>query len=167
MVHSKGADDKPFCLNICQAPEIAMVELRYGSAELADDAFVAQFESCRFPNDQFRHADHIRLAWIYIRQCGYESAEQRMRTSIHRFASNLGAAQKYHETITTLWMRLVNIAGHLSSRMNKFDDFARAHAWLFDKDTVFDFYSRELLMSDTARGAWVEPDLKPIPVVPY
>jgi hypothetical protein len=96
--------------------EMRMIELRYGSAELTDDAFVVEFESCRFPNDQFRHADHIRLAWIYIRLCGYDLAEGRMRTSIQQFACNLGAADKYHETITILWMRLVNIASHFCSR---------------------------------------------------
>jgi hypothetical protein len=142
-----------------------MIELRYGSAELSDDVFVAEFESCRFPNNRFRHADHIRLAWIYVRLCGYERAEQSMRTSILRFACHLGAVHKYHETITILWMRLVNIASHLSGRKEKFDDFARGHGWLFNKDTVFEFYSRELLMSDTARKVWVEPDLKPIPTL--
>ena len=93
-----------------------MIEFKYGSAELSDETFVAEFEGCRFPNDQFRHADHIRLAWIYIRLCGYDMAERRMRTSIQRFACHLGAAHKDHETITILWMRLVNIANHLSGR---------------------------------------------------
>jgi hypothetical protein len=88
----------------------------------------------------------------------------RMRTNIQRFACSLGAMQKYHETITIFWMRLVKIAGHLSPRMDRFDDFARAHAWLFDKERAFEFYSRELLMSDTARKVWVEPDQSnPIP----
>jgi hypothetical protein len=138
--------------------------LTRGSAGLEDDIFVAQFESCRFPGDQFRHADHLRLAWIYIRNYGSDVAEQRMRQSIQSFARNSGAAHKYHETITIFWMRLVDVAIRMSARSENFWDFVDAHAWLLDKDVVLEFYSRDLLMSDGARQAWVEPDLKPFPV---
>ncbi len=142
-----------------------MNHLICGSAALEDNMFTAEFENCRFPNDQFRHADHIRLAWIYIRGYDYEVAEERMRYSIQGFARSLGAERKYHETITILWMRLVNIAVQLSSRIDNFIDFACAHAWLLDKKVIFEFYSRDLVMSEIARTAWVEPDLKPIPVL--
>jgi hypothetical protein len=135
-----------------------------GSAGLEDDIFVAQFESCQFPGDQFRHADHLRLAWIYLRNYGCDVAEQRMRQSIQSFARRLGATHKYHETITIFWMRLLDVAIRLSSRSENFEDFIEAHAWLLEKDVVLEFYSRELLTSDTARRAWVEPDLKPIPI---
>jgi hypothetical protein len=133
-----------------------------GSAGLEDDVFVAQFESCQFPGDQFRHADHLRLAWIYVRKYGCDVAEQRMRRSIQSFARSLRAAQKYHETITIFWMRLVDVAIRSSSRGEKFGDFVDAHPWLLEKDLILGFYSRELLISDAARKAWVEPDLKPI-----
>jgi len=134
-----------------------------GSAGLEDDVFVAQFESCQFPGDQFRHADHLPLAWIYIRKYGCDVAEQRMRQSIQSFARSLGAAHKYHETITFFWVRLVDVDIRSSCPRETFADFVDAHPWLFEKDLVLEFYSRELLMSDAARRAWVEPDLKPIP----
>src|SRR6185436_14594590 len=136
-----------------------------GSSKKAgeDDVFVAQFESCQFPGDQFRHADHLRLAWIYIRKYGCDVAEQRMRQSIQSFARSLGAAHKYHETITFFWVRLVDVDIRSSCPRETFADFVDAHPWLFEKDLVLEFYSRELLMSDAARRAWVEPDLKPIP----
>jgi len=133
-----------------------------GSAALDDDVFVAQFERCQFPGDQFRHADHLRLAWIYIRKYGCDVAEQRMRQSIQSFARGLRAANKYHETITIFWMRLVDVAIRSSSGGEKFGDFVDVHPWLLEKDLVLKFYSHELLMSDSARKAWVEPDLKPI-----
>ena len=141
-------------------------DLNCGSAPLEDNVFVADFEGFRFPNEQFRHADHIRLAWIYLRQYDYTVAEERMRRGIHGFACHLGASHKYHATITIAWMRLVNIAVQLSSRIDDFGDFVHAHSWLLSKDAVFEFYSRALLMSDSARASWVEPDLKPIPMPP-
>jgi hypothetical protein len=140
-----------------------MAELSCGSAALEDDAFVTEFESCRFPNAQFRHADHIRLAWIYLRRYDYQAAEDKMRRSIQGFARHLGAEQKFHETITVFWMRLVNAALQLTSNFANFPDFASAHAWLLNKELIFEFYSRELVLSDIARCGWVEPDIKPAP----
>ena len=134
-----------------------------GSAQLEDEVFVAQVESCRFPADRFRHADHVRLAWSYLREDEYGIAEERMRASIRRLAHHAGADDKYHETLTIAWMRLVNTAFNLSSRIERFADFAVAHAWLLDKEAVFEFYSRSRVMSDAARKAWVEPDCKPLP----
>ncbi len=136
---------------------------RCGSASLEDQVFVTEVEKCLFPADRFRHADHIRLAWIYLRQEEYGVAQERMRCSIQRLAHHAGARDKYHETLTIAWMRLVNAAIGLSSRIERFADFAGAHAWLLDKEAVFDFYSRARVMSDAARKAWVEPACKPLP----
>lgn len=139
----------------------ALVILGCGSAALDDASFVAEFESCRFPANQFRHADHLRLAWIYIRKYDYQDAETRMRHSIRRFASHVGADRKYHETITIAWMRMVHAAAESCPELD-FVDFAAAHRCLLNKEAVFEFYTREHLMSDVARQTWVEPDLKPI-----
>jgi hypothetical protein len=47
-----------------------MIELRYGSAELSDDVFVAEFESCRFPNRQvivyFDQSDGYRISELVM-----------------------------------------------------------------------------------------------------
>jgi hypothetical protein len=141
--------------------EKAMAALGCGSALLDDETFVAQFESCHFPSREFRHADHIRLAWIYIRKYEYRAAEARMGQSIRRFASHVGAHRKYHETMTLAWMRLVRASCELSPMLD-FTDFAHSHSWLLNKEAVFEFYTRERLMSDLARQTWIEPDLKPI-----
>lgn len=146
-------------------PPRVMIELNYGSAAFEDEAFAAEFERCAFPPGQFRHADHIRLAWIYLRQHEYGIAEQRMRRSILQFACHVGARQKYHETMTIAWMRLVSVAFRLSGRIVQFRDFAVCHAWLLNKDAIFEFYSRDRLLSDAARASWVEPDRKPMPSI--
>jgi hypothetical protein len=151
---------------VTTSPEtITIPGLSYGSAGFPDGVFVEEFEACRYPNDRFRHADHIRLAWIYIRESDYARAEERMRRSIRRFAQNAGAGQKYHETMTIAWMRLVHIATHLSARITSFEEFAHAHSWLLRKDAIFEFYSPERLMSDSARINWIEPDLKSLPTI--
>jgi hypothetical protein len=145
--------------------EMREATLAWGSADLPDDAFVAAFEDGRYPHDRFRHADHVRLAWIYARRHGAEEAAHRMRRGIRAFARQAGVPGKYHETITMAWVRLVAAALALSPGIDDFARFVRAHAWLLEKDALLAFYSRERLMGEAARGAWVEPDLRPLPAL--
>jgi hypothetical protein len=90
-----------------------------------------------------------------------EDALMRMRAAIRRFAAAAGAAQKYHETITVLWMRLLadlrarGVSGELA-------DVLRAYPELADKDLPLQYYTRDRLFGDEARAAWVEPDRRPL-----
>ncbi len=136
------------------------------SMERDDDAAYADhIENCRISNAGFRHADHIYLAWIYLRRHDPAQAEARMRETIRRLAAHAGAPQKYHETLTVAWMRLVGVAIALSPGAATFAAFSRSHPWLFDKDAVLAFWTRERLMSDEARERIVPPDRKPLPVL--
>jgi hypothetical protein len=88
-----------------------------------------------------------------------EAALSRMRDGIRRFAAAAGVPEKYHETITVLWMRLlaeVRAAG----TSGELADLLQAHPALADKDLPFQYYSRAALFSDDARARWVEPDLR-------
>jgi hypothetical protein len=33
-----------------------------------DDEFLATFEACTLSNQEFHHADHVRLAFLYLRR---------------------------------------------------------------------------------------------------
>jgi hypothetical protein len=124
-----------------------------------DRQLMDDFEACRVDPHGFHHAEHIRIAWIFLRTYPYAEAERRMREGLRRLTAHVGATRKYHETMTIAWTRLVASAIALSPDAATFDDFARRHGWLLDKDTLLRFYSRERLMSDEARARWVEPDL--------
>ncbi len=117
---------------------------------MTDDEFVAAFERCTLPPSAFHHRDHIRLARIYLDRLGLDAATIQFAESLKRFATHLGKSEKYHETMTIAWMRLV--AGS-----------PREHAALLDKDHLYRYYSRELLDSPEARMGFVEPDLQQLP----
>jgi hypothetical protein len=138
----------------------------WGSASLDEDSFVRSFESCEYGNERFKHADHIRLAWIYIRCFGLQTAQDRIATSIRRFAVRLGHEEKYHATMTRAWLYLVCAAHCATPAIDDFDKFISSHLWLADKRTLSAFYSETLLASDEARRHWVEPDLRQLPLVP-
>ena len=125
---------------------------------LSDGEFVRAFESCELPPECFHHRDHIRLAWIYFHQYGEAEATRRIEESIRRYAAHLGISEKYHQTITVAWMRLVAAAARLND--GDFEDFARCNPELFDKSALSAFYSSAVLGSQVARERFVEPDLK-------
>lgn len=127
-------------------------------------ALADEMERCVFPNADFHHAEHVRLAWHYVRVYGERGGTTRMRETILRYATSLGHAEKYHETATVAWMRLVAAAVRLTPRHEGFAEFAAAHPWLLNRDALAAFYSAGAMASAEARAGWVEADLGPLPV---
>ena len=128
------------------------------SHDWCEDDFVQAFEECRYPNQSFKHADHIRLAWIYLRKYGPITGEERICASIRRFAASLGHEQKYHETMTRAWFRLVSSAHCEAQDIASFDEFLARFPSLFDRRLLSEFYSDALMAAEKARSGWVEPD---------
>jgi hypothetical protein len=145
------------------SPTHAPPEIPSGSTTLSDAAFVTAIESCLLPATDFRHADHVRLAWIYLGALPLAKATERMVASIRRFAEHHGAGMKYHDTMTRLWMRLVAHARAATGPGRDFIAFAASNPALFDGRCVFEYYSAERLFSSLARAEWVDPDLRPLP----
>jgi len=128
---------------------------------MSDSEFVSAFESCVFPPDEFHHREHVRLAWIYLDRNPLLDALTRFAESLRRFATNAGAAAKYHETITFAFLFLIH------ERMQRgaaatFDEFAAANADLVTwKPSVLErYYSPETLGSELARRTFVMPDFR-------
>ena len=125
---------------------------------MTDEEFARAFESCETAEACFHHRDHVRLAWIYCRRYGAEEAEVRIAEAIRRFAAHVGKAEKYHQTITIAWMRLVASAARMGD--GDFEEFARRNPGLLKKSALGEYYSEAVLRSEAARGGFVEPDLK-------
>jgi hypothetical protein len=127
---------------------------------VTDDEFIRAFERCEISNADFRHRDHVRLAWLYLRRYGAE-ADGRMVAGIQRFAAHHGKLAKYHHTMTIAWMRLVAPAAN----MGRFEDVIALFPRLLDKNYLREFYSEALLSTDAARENFTEPDKQPFSVV--
>lgn len=130
---------------------------------MTDEEFVEAFETCRLPKELFHHRDHLRLTWIYLRKYGSVTARVRIAESIRRFATHLGVPEKYHETITVAWFRLVQ---HAASKSVPFEDMLLASPDLLDQSVLSKYYSKDLLQSAKARACFVEPDLQALPAAP-
>jgi hypothetical protein len=138
--------------------------MRYtANTELTDLEFVRMFEACELSNDSFNHRDHIRLAWIYLQRYPEPDAQRQMAGAIRRFAAHHGKSDKYHETITVAWLRLIASAMARQPMDASFDELTIAAPELLDKRSIEKFYSTAVLASAAARTYWVEPDLRPLP----
>lgn len=130
---------------------------------MTDDEFVKAFQSGSLPPTQFHHRDHLRLAWLLTRQMGAEAATVRVAAGIQEFAARHGHADKYHDTLTRFWVRIV---GHLVAArpdVGHFDAFLATFPQLLDKDLPYRHWRRETMGSTAARAGWVDPDLLALP----
>lgn len=120
---------------------------------------VARFENCEYELQEFSHARHLTVACWWLCTITREDALVRMRTGLQRFIAHHGR-QGYHETITRFWMELLGeLLQTLPEEMSTVEKINRAVKTYGDKEVLFRYYSRELVMSDAARREWVEPDI--------
>ena len=126
---------------------------------LDDPAFVAAFRDTSLPPSAFHHRDHVRMAWLYLRECGPVDAPARFAVDLQRFAVAKGVPGLYHATVTGAYMALIS-ERIVTTPTAVWDDFAAAHPDLFTwKPGVLDrYYSSERLWSPLARAQFLLPD---------
>ena len=130
---------------------------------MTDNDFVEAFLTGSLPPTQFHHRDHLRLAWALVRLTGEEQATRRITSGIRYFATMHGQAEKYHETMTRFWVRIVAHAVAARPDIASFDDFLAAYPFLLEKDLPYRHWQRETMLSPDARARWVEPDIQALP----
>lgn len=127
---------------------------------MSDDEFMASFEAGSLANESFHHADHVRMAFLYLRRYPAIEALDRFSIALVRFATAHGKPQLYHETIT--WAFLFLIRERLARMGGRpgFEEFAAGNADLLDwKNNVLKkYYRAETLASELARSTFLFPD---------
>ena len=129
------------------------------AAATSEDALARAFEACTLAPADFGHAEHVRLAWHYLEREPLLSAAARLCEGLRRYTRAIGAAGKYHETVTLAWLLLV----HERRRCGDAADwpaFRRANPDLFDPEArpLAAYYRPETLKSALARRRFVLPD---------
>lgn len=127
-----------------------------------DERLVRAFEQGTLPGSEFTHAAHVRVAWWYLRDRPFPEALAAFCTALRAFAAALGAAGKYHETMTVAYMLL--IAERLDeARDLAWDAFAARFPELLERQPpiLTRYYTDARLLSDRARRVFVMPDRAP------
>lgn len=145
-----------------QAREVAFL---YLEDMMNDTDFLKAFEQAQL--SAFPHREHIRMAWLYLRDNGWNASYQKIQGGLKYFAETLGQADKYHESITRFWALLVYHCIQNNPEISDFDSFAAAYPILFDKNSIYKHYSHEHLFSIEAQADWLEPDILPMPELDF
>jgi hypothetical protein len=127
---------------------------------MTDDALIRAFEGGQEPEGGFHHAQHVRVAWWYLRQHPLPQALDVFRTRLRHFATVNGSPERYHETITTAYVLLIHERLASGGRECDWDAFAARHPELltWTPSILERYYTHGTLWSDRARQAFVLPD---------
>lgn len=119
---------------------------------------IAAFEAGSIANTDFHHANHVRMAWSYLREYGFPGGAERFVTALQRFALAHGKPQLYHATIT--WAYLVTINDRMEHGAGSWEEFAAGHPDLLTwKPSIIDsLYRPETIASEHAKRVFVLPN---------
>jgi hypothetical protein len=126
---------------------------------VTDDELLDAFARNTLP--AFPHEEHLHVVFVKSGRADEAETLTFMRDGIIAMATAKGAPEKYHETRTVAWMKIVTAAR--TGFAGGFDEFLAANPLLLRRDLLSDYYSDPLLNSDQARAGWVEPDLRALP----
>lgn len=132
----------------------------------ADAELTALLPEITGPSGQFRHRQHIHLAFLAVRRYGMPEATTRICDWIQHIAAYERAPQKYHYTVSRAWVEIVAHHAGADPDCADFGTFADRHPALLDKRLLARHYRSSTLAAAPARSGWVEPDLLPFPWSP-
>lgn len=127
---------------------------------MTDLEFMASLEDGTLDNKAFHHADHVRMAFLFLRTYSLLEALERFSTAVARFAAQNGKPELYHETMTWGFMLLIHDRITRGLGGQSWDEFAAANADVLDwKNNILKkYYRAETLSSELARRAFLFPD---------
>jgi len=130
---------------------------------MTDQEFLRAFFDLSLDHSAFHHRDHLRLAGLVVRRDGPVAAEETVAAGIQRYAVALGHGDRYHDTMTRFWVRLVAHALAVCPATADLEDVLTAHPLLLDPRTPLRHWSRDALFAPDARAAWRPPDVLALP----
>lgn len=131
------------------------------------DEFLRAFEDCTLPKSEWTHAAHLLTGACYVHQFGRDQALSKIRECVRRYNESVGGKNTptsgYHETITVMWIRLLDSLRKEHPTMDRASFAALAvQRFASRRDIAREHYSFDLTTSTKARLEWVEPNLKPL-----
>ena len=111
---------------------------------MTDENLMRAFESGQVPDGGFHHAQHVRVAWNYLKAHPLPEALGRFCSALKGFAHAQGAPNLYHETITVSFVLLINERLSRHGAPVSWDAFAAANPDLLSwKPSILDLLLHE------------------------
>jgi hypothetical protein len=131
--------------------------------EMTDAEFTTAFLQGTLSPTHFHHRDHLRLAWLLIRERGAEVAGPLIADGIRAFAARHGHLQKYHQTLTQFWIWAVGRHAAARPDISDFSTFLATFPLLLEANLPERHWNHATLFGADARARWVAPDLLALP----
>jgi hypothetical protein len=125
-----------------------------------DDAFLAGFENCSLSGADFHHAEHVRMAFLYLTRYPVLEAMERCSVGLARFAAANGKPERYNETITWALLLLMRERMVRAGARLTWAEFAAENADLlsWENNILTKYYRDETLSSNLAKTCFLFPD---------
>jgi hypothetical protein len=108
-----------------------------------DHDFLSLFHDANLRSEEFRHRGLLRLAWLILSRHRREVAESIVAREIRRFAAASGAPNRYHDTLTRFWVRLVGHAMEKATEAGSIDDLLARFPFLLNKSLPYRHWRAE------------------------
>jgi hypothetical protein len=127
---------------------------------VSDEQLLEEFERGTLVAESFHHADHARMAFLYLHKYPVTEALERFCGALARFAANQGKPERYHETVTWAYVLLIRERLARADRRQSWEEFAAENGDLLDwTDNILGrYYRKETLESNIAKRVFVLPD---------
>jgi hypothetical protein len=125
-----------------------------------DPEWVEAFESCTLPIGSFHHAEHVKMAFLYVQKYEPLEALGRFSSNLARFAATHGKPGLYNETITWAFLLIIRERIARTDSRQTWAEFSSANEDLlrWDENILKKYYRRETLSSDLAKRIFLFPD---------
>ncbi len=128
---------------------------------MTDQEIIDRFECGAVPETGFHHADHVRLAFAYLKIHPVLTALEKFSSALKQFAARHGKTELYNETITYCYIFLI---AERIARFNReefeWGSFAEQNPDLlvWRNGILKRYYEEATLKSELARRVFILPD---------
>ncbi len=125
-----------------------------------ESEWVEAFAECTLPAESFHHADHIKMAFLYVQKFPPLEALGRFSSDLARFAAANGKPDRYNETITWAFLLLIRERLARAKSPQTWPEFAAGNADLlrWEDHILNKYYRPETLTSELAKKVFLFPD---------
>jgi hypothetical protein len=127
---------------------------------MTEQELIKKFETGSLPPSAFHHADHVRMAFAYLREYPVLEALEKFSSALQRFAISNNKPNLYHQTITWAYVFLIHERLSQAECTQNWEEFSQENPDLltWKNGILTRYYSAETLQADLARKVFVLPD---------
>jgi hypothetical protein len=125
-----------------------------------DAEWMQAFEKCTLPAGSFHHAEHVKLAFLYLQKFASLEALERFSSNLTRFAAANGKLGLYNETITWAFLLIIRERIARADSPQTWAEFSSVNTDLlrWEDNILKKYYRPETLSSELAKRIFLFPD---------